>query len=37
MRQSLQDTYAWYFEHGYVKDDWLARVIDGIGKMTIRM
>lgn len=30
MRQSVQDTYAWYLEHGYVKWDVLARIIDGI-------
>ncbi|MCC6805285.1 MAG: hypothetical protein IT319_20565, partial [Anaerolineae bacterium] len=31
MRRSVQDTYAWYLEHGYVKRDVLARVIDAIG------
>ncbi len=31
MRQSLQDTYAWYLEHGYLRRDALARLIDGIG------
>lgn len=30
MRQSLQDTYSWYLEHGYVKQDVLARVIDWV-------
>ncbi|HVU13648.1 MAG TPA: NAD-dependent epimerase/dehydratase family protein [Phototrophicaceae bacterium] len=28
MQQSIADTYSWYREHGYVKDDWLAKVID---------
>lgn len=32
MRQSVEDTYRWYLEHGYVKDGGLAKVIDGLGK-----
>ncbi len=32
MRQSLEDTYRWYLEHGYVKTDFLAKVIDFVGK-----
>ncbi len=28
MQQSIADTYTWYREHGYVKDDWLAKLID---------
>lgn len=32
MRQSVEDTYRWYLEHGYVREDWLAKVIDGVGK-----
>jgi dihydroflavonol-4-reductase len=31
MRQSVEDTYRWYLEHGYVKHDALARVIDWAG------
>jgi dihydroflavonol-4-reductase len=27
MRQSVQDTYAWYLENGYVKDDALSRFL----------
>jgi dihydroflavonol-4-reductase len=27
MRQSLVDTYNWYQSHGYVQEDWLARII----------
>lgn len=33
MRQSLQDTYAWYLEHGYIREDSLSRFIAGLGKM----
>ncbi|MEP7293836.1 MAG: NAD-dependent epimerase/dehydratase family protein, partial [Chloroflexota bacterium] len=32
MRQSVEDTYRWYLEHGYVKQDVLAKVIDAVGK-----
>ncbi len=32
MRRSVEDTYRWYVEHGYVKDDLLARAVDGIGR-----
>ena len=32
MRQSVEDTYRWYLEHGYVKQDALAKVIDFVGK-----
>lgn len=31
MRQSVEDTYRWYLEHGYVKNDALAQVIDWAG------
>jgi dihydroflavonol-4-reductase len=27
MPQSVRDTYEWYLEHGYVKEDWLSRLI----------
>ncbi len=33
MRQSVKDTYEWYREHGYVKHDVLARLIDWIGQV----
>lgn len=31
MRRSIADTYAWYQDHGYLQDDWLARVIRWFG------
>jgi dihydroflavonol-4-reductase len=31
MRQSLRDTYSWYQEHGYIKDDWLSRLLGRLG------
>lgn len=27
MRQSVRDTYQWYLEHGYIREDWLARLL----------
>jgi dihydroflavonol-4-reductase len=30
MRQSVEDTYRWYLEHGYVKEDFLAQLIDAL-------
>ncbi len=32
MRRSVEDTYRWYLEHGYVKQDVLARLLDWTGK-----
>jgi dihydroflavonol-4-reductase len=32
MRQSIEDTYRWYAEHGYVKQDWVAKVVNALGK-----
>src|SRR5690606_18812168 len=32
MRQSVADTYRWYVEHGYVKEDLVAKLIDALGK-----
>ncbi len=33
MQQSLEDTYRWYAEHGYLKPDPLGRVIGRLGKL----
>lgn len=33
MRQSVQDTYDWYLEHGYVQHDTLSRLIDAVGRL----
>ena len=33
MRQSVQDTYEWYTVHGYVKEDWLSRIVTFSGKV----
>ncbi len=33
MRQSVADTYAWYLEHGYIKSDVGALLIDYVGRM----
>lgn len=33
MRQSLADTYRWYLEQGYVKQDRLAKIIDRVGQV----
>ena len=33
MRQSVEDTYEWYREHGYVQHDVLAKLIDRIGRL----
>lgn len=33
MRQSLADTYQWYLEHGYVKQDGVSKLIDRVGKL----
>ncbi len=33
MRQSLKDTYWWYFEHGYVKRDGLMRLIERTARL----
>jgi dihydroflavonol-4-reductase len=33
MRRSLEDTYRWYAEHGYVKDDLLARLMAQTGRL----
>jgi dihydroflavonol-4-reductase len=27
MRQSVKDTYDWYLEHGYIKEDFLSRLV----------
>ena len=35
MHQSLEDTYNWYLEHGYVKRDAVSRLIDAIGKRAL--
>jgi hypothetical protein len=32
MRQSIIDTYNWYHEHGYIKDDFLAQFIDALAR-----
>lgn len=31
MRQSVKDTYDWYLEHGYVKEDILSRLVQLLG------
>ena len=33
MRQSLVDTYTWYLEHGYIKPDTIAQIIDYVGRL----
>lgn len=33
MRQSVEDTYRWYLENGYLRDDTLARLIGGVGRL----
>src|SRR5690606_17778363 len=33
MRQSVEDTYRWYLEYGYLRDDTLARLIGGVGRL----
>ena len=33
MRQSVADTYAWYLEHGYIKADVIALLIDYVGRI----
>ena len=33
MRQSVVDTYAWYLEHSYVRQDATAQIIDQIGQL----
>ena len=33
MRQSVEDTYRWYAEHGYVKNDLLARMVEMFGRL----
>ncbi len=33
MRQSIEDTYRWYLEHGYVKQDAVSNVIERVGKV----
>ncbi len=33
MRQSVKDTYEWYLEHGYVRHDALARLIETVGRL----
>ena len=33
MQQSLRDTYAWYLEHGYIKEDALSRLLSGLGRL----
>jgi dihydroflavonol-4-reductase len=30
MLQSVRDTYFWYLEHGYVKEDWMSRLISRV-------
>lgn len=30
MPRSVRDTYFWYLEHGYVKEDWLSRLISRV-------
>jgi dihydroflavonol-4-reductase len=32
MRQSVEDTYRWYLEHGYMPDDWRIRLIERVGR-----
>ncbi|MEO8392303.1 MAG: SDR family NAD(P)-dependent oxidoreductase [Chloroflexota bacterium] len=33
MRQSLADTYSWYLEHGYIKPDAVAQLINYVGRL----
>ena len=33
MRQSVADTYRWYLEHGYLKSDVVAQIIDQVGRI----
>jgi len=32
MRQSLEDTYVWYRDHGYLQEDWISRLVGLFGK-----
>jgi dihydroflavonol-4-reductase len=33
MRRSLQDTYQWYLQHGYIKEDRVSRLVTRTGKL----
>ncbi|MCC6616520.1 MAG: NAD-dependent epimerase/dehydratase family protein [Anaerolineae bacterium] len=32
MRNSLEDTYVWYRDHGYIREDWVARLVGAFNK-----
>jgi dihydroflavonol-4-reductase len=36
MPHSIAETYQWYTEHGYIKPDFVSRVVNGLGKILNR-
>jgi dihydroflavonol-4-reductase len=33
MRQSIQETYDWYVEHGYLKENWASKTLKQMGRL----